>query len=613
MSRHVPPGHPARLMLLAVLVFLVAGTTAQAAPPVITSLSATGLMRSGRLVLQGSGFGDEQGTGRVEIAGLSAIVTRWSDLRIVAYVPEAAPLGAANVAVAIGGVRSNALALDVLARVAVGRVQWRFAVDSDDIDQRPAVGPDGTIVVTDSSGFVYALTPDGGLKWARRVGGVSGPPAVGPDGTIFVATGWIVRGLGPDGTPLWSFEDVDSSGVLAGPSVGPDGNVYVVDELFGLGALSLSPTGRLLWTHPGVPRFTEYGEMGAEIVFSPPSGANPTPQLYFGLDEYSVSAATIFAFGLDGGQKWARQAGNSNDTFMQRQQQLAVGPGGTIYVTSLSSASGWGLRALEPVTGATLWTYYPWPANGMSPPDVGVDGSIYLSRSLVYLDAVKPDGSVRWTVSDDRIVDQPVVNKAGTLVVTGARNFGEPGFVRGYAATNGAIRWAVPLGVENGGNQVMQTRARFSNDDRTVYAGTSVLGGSPDDSFSFLYAIKATEASAAPGEAGLSAPMTVRPGPGSSLLVDFGAACNATDHAIYWSAGPRPIAWAGSACGLGAGPSATFDPGTPPVGSVISFVVVGRNASFEGSYGRSVTGVEWSRASGLSCDKPQILATSCAP
>ena len=606
---------PWSFLALATLALVLAGAAWQAAPPVIASLSATQLARSGRLVIQGSGFGGEQGAGLVEVAGLPAIVTRWSDGRIVAYVPEAAPLGPAAVTVAIGGARSNALPLDIQARAPEGRVAWRFALDSDYMDQRPAVGPDGTIVAADSSGFVYALTPDGGLKWARRVGGVSGPPAIGPDGSIFIASGWWVYGLGPDGTLLWAFEDPDSSGALAGPNLGPDGNIYVVNELFGLGAISLSPQGRLLWSHPGVPRFTEYGELGAEIVFSPAPVAGSSPQLYFGLDEYGVSAATVFALGLDGRQMWARQQGNSNDMFMQRQQQLAVGPGGTIYVTSLSSSDGWGLRALEPATGAVLWSYYPWPANGMSPPDVGVDGSVYLSRSLVYLDALKPNGTVRWTVSDELIVDQPVVNEAGTLVVAGARNFGEPGFIRGYAATNGAIRWTVPLGTANGGNQILGARPRFSNDDRTVYVGTSVLGGSPDDAFSYLYAIKATDAAAAPGEAAITRPLTVRQGAGSSLVVDYGPACNATDHAIYWSNGPAPgpLAWTGSACGLGWGPAATFDPGTPAVGSAIYFVVVGRSATTEGSYGRSSAGMERPRTAGMSCGGTQILATSCAP
>jgi len=607
---------PILFVVLAGLAFLLGGAAWRPATPALGSLSATALTRSARLLIDGTGFGDVQGTSRVEIAGLPALVTRWSDTHIAAYVPEAAPVGAAGVVVAVDDVRSNPLVLQVLARAPVGRVQWRFQADSDFIDMRPAVGPDGTIVVVDNNGFVYALTPDGGLKWIRRALGPSGPPAIGPDGTIFVASGNLIAALAPDGALRWQFTDPDSQGVIAGPSVGPDGSVYAVGDLFGLGAVALSPTGVLLWNHPGDPLFTEYGQIGTEIVFSPPPGAGSPFQLYFGLDEYSVSASTVFALGGDGRQMWARQAGISNDTFMQQQQQVAVGPTGTIYVTSLNSSSGWGLRALEPVTGAFLWGYNPWPANGMSPPDIGVNGVVYLARSLAYLDAVNPDGKVKWTVGDGSIIDQPIVNRAGTLVAAGGRaNFGEPGFVRAYAATNDAVRWTVPLAPENGGTQILMARPRFSNDDRTVYVGTAILGGGAIDAYSYVYAIKATDLPAAPGEAAVTRPMTVRQGPGSSLIVDFGPACNATDHTIAWTSrsGPGPIAWTGSVCGLGMGPTATFDPGTPAVGSVISFVVVGRNATAEGSYGRSFTGVEWPKATGTSCDRPQVLATSCAP
>ncbi|HET8948416.1 MAG TPA: PQQ-binding-like beta-propeller repeat protein [Candidatus Polarisedimenticolia bacterium] len=602
--------------VLAALAFVLGGAAWRPAAPAIGSLSATTLARSARLLIDGSGFGDVQGTGRVEIAGLTAFVTRWSDTHIAAYVPEAAPLGLGAVAVTIAGVRSNDLSLQVVARAPAGRVQWRFQADSDSILQRPAVGPDGTIVAIDNNGFVYALTPDGGLKWIRRALGASGAPAIGPDGSIFVASGNLIAGFAPDGTLRWQFIDPDSQGVIAGPGVGPDGNVYAVGDLFGLGAVALSPAGRLLWNHPGDPLFTEYGQIGTEIVFSPPPGAGASSQLYFGLDEYSVSASTVFALGADGRQMWARQAGISNDPFMQQQQQVAVGPSGTIYVTALNSASGWGLRALEPVTGAFLWGYNPWPANGMSPPDVGANGVVYLARSLAYLDAVLPDGKVKWTIGDGSIIDQPIVNKAGTLIAAGGRaNFGEPGFVRGYAATNGAVRFTVPLASENGGTQILGARPRFSNDDRTVYVGTAILGGGTIDPYSYLYAVKATDLPAAAGEAAVTRAMTVRQGSGSSLVVDFGPACNATDHAIYWTAGsgPGPLAWTGSACGLGTGPTATFDPGTPAVGSAVYFVVVGRNAATEGSYGRSITGVERPKATGTSCDRPQIVATSCAP
>ncbi|HKQ96503.1 MAG TPA: PQQ-binding-like beta-propeller repeat protein [Candidatus Polarisedimenticolia bacterium] len=606
---------PISLVALLVLTFLLAGATWRQATPTIASLSVTQAPRSGRLLIQGAGFGDDPVNGEVTIAGLTAFVTRWSDLSITAYVPEAASLGPAAVSVEVGGGRSNDVPLDVIARASQGRVQWRFQVDSDYILQRPAVGPDGTVVVADSSGWVYALSPEGGLKWIHRAGGVAGPPAIGADGSVFVAAGNQVQGLAPDGTLRWQFTDPDSQGAVAGPGVGPDGNIYVVNDLFGVGAVSLDPAGRLLWSHPGSPRFTEYGALGSEVVFSPATA--PAPQFYFGLDEYGVSSATVFGMGVDGQQAWARSAGASSDPFMQQQQQVAVAPAGTIYVTSLNSASGWGLRALDPANGATLWTYSPWPANGMSPPDVGPNGVVYLARSLAYLDAVNATGRVVWSFNDGSVFDRPVVNQAGTLVVVGSRPaFGEPGFVRAFNAANGSLRWSVPLGIENGGTQIAYTRPRFSADDRTIYVGTAILGGNASDPYSYLYAIKTTDASAAPGEAGVARPMTVRPGAGSSLVVDYGPACNAAEHAIYWGTAPAPGAmhWVGCACGVGAGAGASFDPGTPPVGTVYYFVVVGRNGANEGSYGRSSSGAERPEAVGIgACDAPRVIATSCAP
>src|SRR6185295_879202 len=71
---------------------------AQTAAPLITSLSAASLARSGRLIIQGSNFGAGQG-GQVRLGGLSAPVTRWTDTMIVAYVPEATPPGTSMVSI----------------------------------------------------------------------------------------------------------------------------------------------------------------------------------------------------------------------------------------------------------------------------------------------------------------------------------------------------------------------------------------------------------------------------------------------------------------------------------------------------------------------------------
>jgi hypothetical protein len=54
-----------------------------------------------------------------------------------------------------------------------------------------------------------------------------------------------------------------------------------------------------------------------------------------------------------------------------------------------------------------------------------------------------------------------------------------------------------------------------------------------------------------------------------------------------------------------------FDPGDPPLGGLLYFVIVGQNAANEGSYGPATSG-ERPEAVGVGvCDKPQILTGTC--
>ena len=46
-----------------------------------------------------------------------------------------------------------------------GAVKWRFQVSGSYVLHRPAVGPDGGVVVASSTGNVYSLTADGALRW----------------------------------------------------------------------------------------------------------------------------------------------------------------------------------------------------------------------------------------------------------------------------------------------------------------------------------------------------------------------------------------------------------------------------------------------------------------
>ncbi|HLC42484.1 MAG TPA: PQQ-binding-like beta-propeller repeat protein [Methylomirabilota bacterium] len=465
-----------------------------ATSPVIASLSATTLSRSGRLLIQGSGFGAAQGDGQVVVGGLTAPITRWSDSSIAAYVPETTALGSVFVQVLAGGRASNAMPLTVTLRQSDGRIKWRFQADSMYVYQRPAVGLDGTIVVHDSSGLVYSLQPDGGLKWIFKTPAFAyGPPSIGSDGSVYVASINTIYALNPDGTLKWQFNDPNSQGVMAGPTVGPDGRIYAVMDLNGLGALALSPDGQLLWSNPGNPVMFEYGNLGAEVVFGPSRAGGAVDQLYLAFDRQGDSH--LWAFRLDGSPRWVIQTGTANDLFMQRQAQPAVEPDGTIYLTSLVSTIGWGLQAFEPGGGGLRWSFFPYPANGMSASDVGPDSTIYLARSLDYLQAVDPNGSARWQVFDDTIVDYPVVSPANNLLFAGGRpDFGQPGFVRGYSLSGQPI-WTVNLGTEAGGNQIMYSRPRFTLDGQTIYFGTTILGGSQTDPYSYLYALDSSGSS----------------------------------------------------------------------------------------------------------------------
>jgi outer membrane protein assembly factor BamB len=363
-----------------------------------------------------------------------------------------------------------------------GVVKWRFQVPGQYVLHRPAVGPDGGVVVASSTGGVYSLTADGALRWVVPFVGGGGGPSIGADGTVYVASMNTITAMAADGSIRWSFTEPSAGqGLIAGPTVGPDGNIYAISDYGGLGAFALSPAGQLLWSNPGDPTFSEYGQLGAEIVFG--SG-----RLYAAFDEYAVAASTIFGLSLGGDQQWARPLAGSDDMFMQQQRQPATGSDGSLYLTGMGGANGWALYRVDPASGTLLWNYSPWPSNGMSAPSVGPDGSVYFSRSLGHLESVTPAGQSRWTFFDGSIIDRPAVSPDGSVVVAGVRpNFGEPGSVRAWNAGTGTVAWQVDLPNENGGYQVLYTQPRFSADGQTAYFGTAILAGGEE--YSFLYAV----------------------------------------------------------------------------------------------------------------------------
>lgn len=452
--------------------FLLVVATA-AAQPTITSLSSTTATRSGRVLIQGSGFGAAQGIGRVEIGGIVAPLTRWSDTLIAAYVPESAPTGTVSVQVFTPAGSSGTMPMGVTLRDLPGQVRWRFQADADAIRSRPALASDGTVYAIDVNGHLYALAPDGGLIWIFNLGGTGpGNVSVGPDGTIYTGNSVAIFALEPNGTLKWKFNQSPGALILLGPNVGPDGNIYAVSTE-GVGVLSLTPQGSLRWAVPET--YSRPVVTLQEIVFAPP----PQSQLYFHANDHLIS------FGLDGTPVFSYA-----DGVPLGDNQPVVSPDGSLY-TNLFGLSGLTMGKFNN-NGGLVWQVFDKfisPTTFVSTPDAGSDNNVYDGRNLSSLYSFNPGSSVRWQYNDPGILFQPIVSPVNDLVfVGGITGNGQPGFFAAVGNT-GVLRWKIALPVENGLFVVPVSRARFTPDSQTAYIGTSIAGQTENE-YSYLYSVQ---------------------------------------------------------------------------------------------------------------------------
>jgi hypothetical protein len=434
-------------------------------PGIIDSLSASTLPRSGLLEILGTNFG---GSGQVLIGGIPAPVSLWSSTRVIAYVPESAPLTTLEVQVVNEVGPSNTMLLNVTERApASGRVNWRFRMDAPYSMVRPVIGPDGTIYVVDVFAHLYALAPDGALKWVANAAGDKGV-AVGADGTIYVASESDVKAFNPDGSLKWTFVQNPRAFICLGVAVGPDGNIYSVG-VEGLGVFSLTPGGQLRWAvpEPYSRLIVDY----AEIVFGR-NGSNQ--QLYFGANSHTralrLDGTPVFTLGSN--------------------FQPAIGPDGSVH-SALASYSP---------NGSLIWNFVsPYPYNTFSPADVGPTGIHYFMQNEIQLFALNSGGSVSWRVTLKNNMGGPVVDPFNSMLVMGSANtLNLAGSIQAVSAANGKDLWTVTLPAEDGFNQGVSTRGRFSPDGQAVYFMTYTATGDNNTSRSFVYAINTGGSSTTP-------------------------------------------------------------------------------------------------------------------
>ncbi|MCP4980954.1 MAG: PQQ-binding-like beta-propeller repeat protein, partial [Gammaproteobacteria bacterium] len=174
-----------------------------------------------------------------------------------------------------------------------GIVKWGYPLGSAYANNSPVIAKDGTIYIIGryygSVGAIYALNPDGTLKWLRQTpDSINAAPALAGDGTIYVGSDDNhLYAYDPDGNIKWSFDtgsDVDSS-----PAVGIDGTIYTGSS----GLHALSPSGSLIWSYPTAGR-----------VWATPT-IDADGNLFFGVD-----GGTFYSVSTNGVLNWSTSLAN---------------------------------------------------------------------------------------------------------------------------------------------------------------------------------------------------------------------------------------------------------------------------------------------------------------
>lgn len=296
--------------------------------------------------------------------------------------------------------------------------------------------------------------------------------------------------------------------------------------------------------------------------------------------------------------------------------------------------------------GATLVPVYPWSVQtngGKAAPKVYATGTyannlcaaltspaISVQASSVLSFASKYDIEGGWDAGIVEVAPGPAFSAWSRLTTLNypdaLPNTGNAcGFPKSFSGTVFSHSTASPTytatpysgSLSSYAGQDIKIRFRISSDSTGSGSGWWVDDVSVTNSV-FRQACS-TGAVPGPAEAGAAAaPMMASRAPsGTGVDLAYGPACGTIDNTVYWGAGPiaNALEWTNAACGVGDTGRASFDPGDPPPGGFFYFVVVGRGASTEGSYGQSAFGLsstERPEATGVStCDLPQDLSGSC--
>jgi len=244
---------------------------------------------------------------------------------------------------------------------------------------------------------LYAVYPNGILKWKYSVGGVYdifSSPAIGDDGTIYFGSGGdypptgSIKALYPNGTLKWKYNT--NHVVYSSPAIGSDETIYCGCHDTYLYALYPN-NGTLKWMYKT-----------GDWIRTAPCVADDGTIYVVSLDSY------LYAIYPNGTLKWKTNVGAGTSP--------TIGQDGTIYCGYNK------LHAINPANGSVKWTFDVGGAIRGGTPCNSIDGTIYVGTSDGgELIAINPDGTLKWRKGIGECESAPAIGE-NERVYVGSNN-----------------------------------------------------------------------------------------------------------------------------------------------------------------------------------------------
>ena len=263
-----------------------------------------------------------------------------------------------------------------------GTLKWKYKLKMH-MGSSPLVGSNGTVyVVCDLNSECIVLGPDGVLKKKLVIpccGDTS--PTMNDEGILYLAGGDSVFAIDTENDFIqkWQYKTEKGFG-SSSPAIGPNGVIYIGcsdNHLY-----AINPNGTLKW---------KYKTKGPIIHTSPAVDSNGT--IYV-----SPSDSFLYSINPNGTLKWKYKAGGDSKS------SPAITSDGTIYFTANDKY----LYSLWP-NGSLRWKYYT--GYGCITPVISSEGSVYLGTVCI-----SPNGNFKWKFEiEGKIGYHPIIGKDGTI------------------------------------------------------------------------------------------------------------------------------------------------------------------------------------------------------